>query len=407
MRIVVLSQWYTPEPARLISGLAETLHEMNHDVTVLTGFPNYPTGKLYPGYRLKLWQSETINGVRVIRVPLFPSHDKSAIKRIVNYVSFAVSASLLGLFLVRRPDVIHVYHPPLTAVFPAWFLSRLLRVPLTLEIQDLWPETLAATGMVHSPRILRMVGWMAKWFYRRAAAIRVISDGFARNLQSKGIAENILHVIPNWEDAEDDASGNGCVASIAILGEGGKFRVMFAGNMGLAQDLQNVLEAAGILCNLPDIQFVLVGDGVDLDHLKQLKHDQNLNNVVFLGRYPSTEMPKLYAQADVLLVHLRDDPLFRITIPHKVYSYMASGKPVLVAAEGDVAETVTKENAGIACRPGDARVLAEAVRMLYRMSEGERQRMGTNGQRAVRDHYNRRQVVQQMEQMMAGVLRSK
>lgn len=407
MRIVLVTQWYPPEPAKLLADWAESLTEMGHDVTVLTGFPNYPSGKLYPGFRLAAWRREVVNGVSVVRVPLYPSHDASAIRRIINYASFALSASLLGPLLIRRPHVVHVLLNPLTAIWPAWVISRLFRVPLTCEVQDIWPETLAATGMIQNRWALALVGAFANWSYRRASAIRVISRGFFSNLQSKGVHADTLHIIPNSVDVPDSESISPDPDLAQQLSLTGRFTVMFAGNMGPAQDLANVLEAAALLRKFPQVQIALVGDGVDLQRLRQIKRERSLSNVHFLGRYPVDKMPHLYALADVLLVHLRDDPLFRITIPHKTYSYMASGKPVLAAVEGDVADTIERSGAGIACRAGHPKALADAILHLYSMSPDQRRVMADNGRYAVRNSFSRETVVGQLATMLAAAVNAR
>ena len=196
MRILILSQWYPPEPMKLLSDMAETLMEKGHDVVVLTGFPNWPEGRLYPGYKIKLRQKEMIGGVPVIRIPLYPNHSKSKIRRISNYLSFVITSSLLGVLFIQRPDIIHAIQPPTTCL-PAWFLSRLWRIPFTYEVQDMWPETLEATGMMNNKKVLSLVSRFCDWSYRKADAIRVISPGFRENLIARVPPEKI-HVISNW-----------------------------------------------------------------------------------------------------------------------------------------------------------------------------------------------------------------
>jgi glycosyltransferase involved in cell wall biosynthesis len=402
MRILIVSQWYLPEPATGISGLAETLVELGHTVTVLTGFPNYPRGRLYPGYRIRAWQRETINDVKVVRVPLYPSHDESAIRRALNYLTFAVSAACLGRFLIKRVDVVHVYHPPLTACWPGWVLSVLYWVPLTLEIQDLWPDTLSATGMVKNSRTLRVIGWWAQWFYRRARAIRVISNGFGRRLGSIGIDPGKIRVIPNFAEAVPAEMPCADVQRGAV--NKGMFTVMFAGNMGLAQGLETVLDAAALLKNHEDIRFALVGDGVDCQRLRKLAEQRYLANVSFWGQKDPSEMPRIYAQADVLLVHLRDDPLFEITVPHKVYTYMANGKPILAAIKGDTADLIRSTGSGVVCPPGEAGPLADEILKMKAMPAEELFRMGKNGQSTVREQFGRERIVRGVEAMLQSVV---
>jgi len=404
MRILILTQWYLPEPAHLISELAESLQAAGHEVTVLTGFPNYPAGRLYPGYRLRWYQRENINGVPVIRVPLYPEHGKSAVRRVLNYLSFALSAALLGPWLAPRVDVIHVYHPPGTVGWPAWVLSRLKRVPFIYNIQDMWPETLAATKMLNSRLALWIVGWYAKWVYRRAAAIHVISPGFRDNLLGKGVPDGKIRVISNWVDTELYRPVPPDPQLAQKHGLAGRFNVMYAGNIGQAQGLAVVLEAAELLADLPDLQFVLVGDGADLERLKAVTQERRLDNVKFLGSFAIEEMSGLYALSDVLLLHLRDDPLFRITIPHKIFAYLASGKPVLAAMAGDAANVVQASQAGLRCRPGDPQAMAETVRRLHGMPACQRQEMADNGRRAALRQYAKEYLVGKMIEMLAAVV---
>jgi len=396
MRILLLTQWYPPEPQKVVSDLAESLQDCGHDVTVLTGYPNYPSGKLYPGYQLRLWQRETLNGVPVIRVPLFPDHSRSGVKRACNYVSFALSSALLGLGLIPRVDLVYVIHPPLTVGFPAWILSRFLRVPFIYEIQDMWPETLRATGMVRSEKVLGIVGRFAKWIYRRAAAIRVISPGFRENLLDKGVPAEKVQVISNWVDTDFYRPVPADPALANRLGFSGRFNVLYAGSIGPAQGLSTVLSAASLLRDVPQVQFVLAGDGIDRQRLQNEAQQQGLTNVRFLGRLPPEEMPGIYALADVLLIHLRADPLFRITIPHKTFTYMASGKPVLAAVEGDVAAVVQSAEAGFTCPPDDAAAMAAGVRRLLALSEAERRRLGDQGRQAACQLYGREPLVRQI-----------
>jgi colanic acid biosynthesis glycosyl transferase WcaI len=403
MRILLLTQWYLPEPQKWRSDIAETLQALGHDVTVLTGFPNYPSGNLFPGYRIRTCQRETINGVRVIRVPLYPDHSRKALKRMLNYVSFTMAASLIGPWVIPRPDVVYVLSPPLTLALPGWLLSRAYRTPMAGEIQDMWPETLAATDMSNSRWIFSVLGWMGKWFYRRCDAIRVISPGFRENLLGKGVPSEKIHVIPNWVDTDFYSPRNRNPELEKRLGLDGHFNVVFAGVLGLAQGLDTILDAANLLREEKSIQFVLVGDGVELERLQSQVTAEGLANVRFLGRFSADEMSDIYALADVLLVHLRDAPLFRITIPHKIYAYMAVGKPVLAAVEGDAATTIQAAGAGLTCLSDNPKALAETVLQFYKMSAEERYLMGQNGRRTACKEYHREHLIRQISEMFEKI----
>lgn len=404
MKILILTQWYPPEPALILQELAQTLQEFGHEVTVLTGFPNYPSGKLYPGYPLRPWQREDLAGVSVLRVPLYPDHSRSGIRRALNYLSFAFSSAVLGPWLTSRPDAIFVYHPPLTVGLPAFVLSRLWGVPFIYQIQDMWPETLQATGMLNNGRILGWVGRFAGWVYQRAHAICVISPGFRENLIGKGVPADKISVISNWVDTGTYRVAQPDPVKAQELGMAGKFNIMFAGNIGEAQGLEVLVDAAALLQDLQPVQFVVVGDGVALPRLREAVEARGLDSVIFLGRHPTSAMPQLYALADVLLIHLRDDPLFRITIPHKTFAYMASGKPILAAVTGDGAEVVASAGAGIACAPENPQGLASAVRQLYEMPASERREMAERGLRAARTTYSRTVLVAQIEQVLQSAV---
>jgi len=400
MRVLIVTQWYPPEPVNYILELTKTLRALGHEVTVLTGFPNWPSGKLHPGYRIRAWQREEQDGIQIVRVPLFPDHSRSGVKRTLNILSFAISAALLGFWLIPRPEAMHVICTPVTVGLPGIVLSRLWRIPFTLEILDMWPETLRATGMVRWEAALRAIDIFAKFVYRCAFAIRVVTPGFRRNLLEKGVPASKISVISNWVDTEfyrPMAPENGTAEKFGLEE---RFTVMYGGTIGLAQGLDSVIGAAERLRDLSDICFVLIGDGVDYERLRAEAAARDLPNVRFLGRVPSDDMPALYALADVLMLHLRNDPLFAITIPHKVFAYLASGKPVLAALHGDGADIVLDAHAGLACQPGDPEALAQTVRAFYTMPPERRAEMGRNGRATACSLYTKTALVSQVAKMM-------
>ena len=403
MRILLLSQWFPPEPQRLLADLVIGLQSLGHEVTVLTGFPNFPTGKIYPGYRQHLYQRECLEGMSVIRLPLYPDHSHSALKRILSIFSFSLSASLLGPFLAPKVDAIYVIHPPATIGLAAWLLSRLRRAPFVYEIQDMWPESLQATGMLRRKWMLWLVNALTNWCYRRAAAIRVLSPGFRENLIGKGVPPEKIHFVSNWIDTDFYHPLEPDSDFAATHGLADRFNVLFAGMIGPAQALDVVLDAAERLRDLPNVQFVLVGDGNDQPRLKKEAQERGLVNVKFLGRFQESEMGKFFAVSDVLLVHLRNDPLFGITIPHKIYTYMAVGKPILAALSGDPAEVVVSEKAGIACPSGDPAALADAVRRLRALPPAELREMGGRGRQAACNKYHRNVLVPEIAEILRSI----
>jgi len=405
MRILVLSQWYVPEPDFKIHPLGRDLVIRGHRVTTITGFPNYPGGKVYPGYHIRWRQWKQCDGVRVLRLPLYPDHSRSAVKRVANYLSFAASASLLGPLLSGPADVMWVYHPPLTVGIPAWWIGLLRRVPFVYEIQDMWPETVAVTELMSSKHAVACLGRLARFVYRRAAAITVISPGFKRNLISKGVPAEKIHVIPNWADEDIYRPVPRDENLAAEHGLTGRFNVVYGGNMGAAQGLHNVIEAATLLRDLPEVQFVFIGDGVDKDALLQMARERELKNVRFLGRQPAEEMPLFFALADVLLVHLKRDPLFEITIPSKTLAYLACGRPILGVVAGDAADVIRQAGAGITCPQEDPAALAQKVRTFYAMSSDEREAMGRAGRQAFLANYTHQILVDRYEKLFREVMK--
>lgn len=375
MRVLLLSQWFDPEPTFKGLTFAQELARRGHQVEVLTGFPNYPGGKLYPGYRVHLWQRESVNGISILRVPLYPSHDQSALGRVLNYCSFAVSASV-GCLFVRRPDIIYAYHPPATIGLPALVAKTIYRAPLVYDIQDLWPDTVAATGMVRSAWILGLLSRWCRFVYRKADRLVVLSPGFKRALSQRGVPEDRIEVIYNWcNESTIAADSQPRRASAERI-----FKVLFAGTMGLAQALDSVLEAARICASsLPHARFVFVGGGVDRDRLERKSQEMALTNVQFLPRMPMREMGRVLSDADVLLVHLKNDPLFGITIPSKTQAYLAAGKPVLMAVSGDAAALIQRSGGGIACKPEDPQGIADALAELAASDSSRLSEMAESG----------------------------
>jgi len=391
----MLTQWFDPEPSFKGLLFAKALQARGHSVQVLTGFPNYPGGRVYPGYRIRLWQREVLEGVGVLRVPLYPSHSRNATGRALNYLSFAFSAAVLGTLLVRKADVAYVYHPPITVGLPAICLKYVRGIPFAYDICDLWPDTLTATGMVQSSVVLKLLGGWCRWVYRAASRIVVVSTGFKKRLTERGVPDGKVSVIHNWSHPVPEVPSDNAMEQQLQ----GKFVVLFAGNLGAAQGLDTVLDAAKLLGRQrPGVCFAFAGSGVEEARLRQRAVAEGLANVVFLGRRPPEAMGGVYAWAAALLVHLRDDPLFAITIPAKTQTYLAIGKPILMGGRGDAADLVRAAGAGIVFAPGQAAELAQAVDELLAMPESAREKMGGAGRAYYEAHLSLAEGVQAFEE---------
>lgn len=405
MRILFLTQWFQPEPFFKGLPFAKALRDGGHEVEVLTGFPNYPGGKVYPGYCVRLYQREVMDGIPVHRVPLYPSHDKSAFRRILNYLSFSLSAFLIGPWLVGKPDVVYVYN--LVTLGPTAFLLRFLfGAKVIIDVQDLWPESVANSKMLGNKAVLNVLNGICGWIYRGADQLTVLSPGFKQALISRGVAPEKIEVSYNWCDETSIAVDKSLVGAAKPPEFLGKFIILFAGAMGLAQGLDTVLDCAK-LCRetVPDVQFVMVGGGVDCSRLQQRAQEMELDNVTFLPPRPMEAMGEIFAMADALIVHLKDDPLFRITIPSKTQAYLYTGKPIIMAMRGDAADLVREAGAGIVCEPDDPREIMNTVKLLCEIPEIERRKMGEAGHRYYMEHLSFNQGVSQFERIMMSLSR--
>lgn len=401
MHVLLISLWYSPEPVAKPHDLAVELTRRGHEVTVITGFPNYPQGQLYPGYRRQWRREETIDGVHVVRVWHAIDRSHSALRRVLSYVTFALLATVHGI-LLPRPDVIWTYQIGMPGVLLSW----LKHAPLVHEVQDLWPEWALSSGVGLRGWLFNLLNRQERFVYRRARAITTISAGFRRTLLGKKqVPADKVFVIPNWANEENfrTVPRDEAQARREELAE--RFNIIYGGNLGTAQGLTTVIEAAQQLTDLSDVQFVFIGDGVERERLQTQAREAHLDNVRFLGSRPPQIMAQYLACADALLIHLLPDPMYAITIPSKTYGYLASGKPILAAAQGDVAELVEELQAGIVCLPGDATALARAVREFRAMPIEQREALGRNGRAAFERQFTRAVLVQKYEALFQQIAR--
>ena len=404
MRILIVTQYFWPESFR-INDLATGLSERGHEVTVYTGKPNYPEGRYYPGYGFLARTREDYHGVRVIRAPLVPRGRSGRIGLVVNYLSYALLASAAAPFLCRGDyDAILVFEPsPITVGLPAVVLKWLKRAPLLFWVQDLWPENLSATGMVRSHWVLAAVARFARFLYRRSDLVLVQSEAFTAPIRALGIEERKILYYPNSAEAIYRPVAAGAPApGQPPLPEG--FRVMFAGNIGAAQDFETILGAAERLRGESAIHWTIVGDGRMQPWVEAEIARRGLSGTVhLLGRHPMEAMPPLFAEADAMLVTLRNEPVFALTIPSKLQSYLACGRPIVAALDGEGARVVREAGAGVAVPAGDARALADAVLGLARRPRPEREAMGASGRRYFERHFERALLLARLEGWMTDL----
>ncbi|NNM78590.1 glycosyltransferase family 4 protein [Sphingomonas sp. ID1715] len=399
MRILIVSQYFWPENFR-INDLVEELAGRGHDVTVLTGQPNYPEGHLFPNFRADPKAFRRFGDVPVIRVPIVP-RGSSSVRLVLNYLSFAISASVVGVWKLRRQsfDAIFVFQTsPVTAALPAVLLRRLKRAPMLMWILDLWPDTLSAIGVVKSPRLLALVGALVRFIYQRCDRILVQSRAFEPKVAALAGHSDTIRYFPGWAEGVFASGGSSPQPAPELAPYANDFKVLFAGNIGEAQDFPAILDAAERLRDRPGLRWIVVGDGRAAPQVRaEIARRRLEEKVILLGRHPLERMPSFFASADALLVTLRKEPIWSMTIPGKVQSYLAAGKPLLAMLDGEGGRVITEAQAGLVAPAGDGGALATNVEQLMAADGGIRSQMGRNGLRYGRREFDRESLVDSLE----------
>ena len=404
LRILLLAIYTEPEPIPKTSELARELKRRGHDVHVITAFPHYPSGHLYPGYRLSPWMRELRDGVPVLRTYIYPYHGTSTGRRMVNYITWMLS-SMMASFLTPKSDVLYVWHPPLTVGVSAWVIAKLKRIPYVYDVQDLWPESALASGLMKPGRVVDLLYRLSDWVYARAHRILVVSEDAKNYLASRGVNPSKIMVAKHWFDGSAFLTPSNHRNVRNELGLAGKFVVMFAGNLGMVQGLETVVEAAIRLRQDPGIVFVFVGDGADRPRLEQMVADGRLANVRFVGAHPAADMPAFFRAADALVVHVRPSSVADHAIPTKTLAYLASGRPILCGMRGAGARVVRDSNAGLVVEPGDADALAAAVRTLADMPGAAREALGARGRAYFLREFDRDRIMDFYEDVITSTAR--
>jgi glycosyltransferase involved in cell wall biosynthesis len=401
LRILIVTQYFWPENMR-INDLVRDFTEKGHSVTVLTGLPNYPEGEVFEEFKAAPERFNDYCDARIVRVPMLP-RGKRSINLVLNYLSFFTSASVVGAYKLRGKqfDAVFVYAvSPIMAAIPALVIGRLKKAPVFVWVLDLWPETLRAVGVLKKPALLSIVGKMVSWIYNRADYLLLQSHGFLENVKkycTKDISSGRLVYFPSW--AEDDFSGSIQQESTLLARDDSSFTVVFAGNLGEAQDFPAVLDAAEALFDKVSVRWVIVGDGRMSDWLSQQVQSRGLTNVLLLGRHPLDEMPALFACADALLVSLKTNDVFEKTIPGKVQAYLASGRPLLGMINGEAARVIVDSGAGLTCSSGDAKGLADITSALAKTDASELKAMGESGRQYYLTNYSKPLLLARLEEL--------
>ena len=400
MKLLIITQYFWPESFR-INDLVQELQKRGHKITVFTGLPNYPSGKIFSGYCKFCWLKENYNGISITRVPIVPRGKGTRIQLVLNYISFVIFSCLSAPFFLRSEyDLIFVYEPsPITVCYPAILIKKLKKIPIILWVQDLWPESLSATGAINSTYFLKIIGYIVKYIYKACDLILVQSKAFIPSIKRFGVYDNSINYYPNSAEKLYRPIDRNDAKYSDQLPDG--FRVIFAGNIGSAQSMETILEAANILKSKLSIQWIILGDGRKKKWMGQEIVKLQLKSTVHLiGERPLEDMPHYFAQADILLATLKRDPIFSSTIPSKVQSYFACGKAIVAAIDGETASVIQESGGGISVPAENADELAKAVLKMYNIPDEERKKMGLRGRKYFEENFESEKLINQLEHWM-------
>jgi glycosyltransferase involved in cell wall biosynthesis len=395
LKLLVVTQYFHPENFRVNELVAEMV-KRGHEVTVLTGLPNYPQGRFFEGYGWHGPKRELFAGATVFRVPLIPRGNGGGLRLVLNYLSFALFASLAALWrLPRQQDVIFVFEvSPVTVGLPAIVAAWRSNAPILFWVLDLWPQSLQATGVVRADWAIKLVARGVRWIYSHCELVLGQSHAFLDNIRELGVASIRLRYFPNWIEAEYEA-----MPPLPDTAEEDEFRIVYAGNIGIAQDFPAIIEAATLLAkSSPSVRWVLAGDGRLTTWVKAEVSKRGLaDKFEFLGQLPSACMPELFAGAGALLVTLRSDPVFSLTIPGKVQSYLASGRPILAMIDGEGARIIKDSDGGLTAAAGDSAQLARLAMQLVAMPADELAAMGQRARQFALREFGRQLLCDRLE----------
>lgn len=402
MNILVVCQYYYPEPFR-ITDICETLVEEGHNVTVLTGLPNYPEGRIYKEYRSRKRRREIINGVNIIRSYEIP-RGKSKFKLFLNYVSYAFFASIKAFFIKERFDVIFVYQTsPVMMAFPALIYKKKKKTKILLYCLDLWPASLSAGGIKEKSVIYKIFLKISRLIYNASDKIFVTSNMFINYFTNVLSIQKKIEYLPQYaEDLFEDIS---CKDDEMTTKEDKIYNFVFAGNIGRMQSVETIIYAANELRSYKNIKFHIVGDGSRAVECKRLCKELNLSNVIFYGRRPVEEMPKFYAMADAMLVTLSDDKIISYTLPGKVQSYMAAGKPIIGAINGETQDILKKSQAGLYCNAEDYIGLSRII--LEFCASENKDEMAVNAKRFYNENFRKENFIIKLQNALKELEESK
>ena len=402
-KILFISQYFYPEEFRG-NDIAFDWVERGDNVTVITGIPNYPKGHFFDGYGLFNKRREIIKGVRVIRIPVIPRGNGRGFILLLNYLSFALFASVFAFFhsFNEKYDIVFVQQlSPVTMALPAVVIKKCQKIPLVLWVLDLWPESLTSAGNINNKLILDFFKKIVTYIYQNSDKILISSKSFRNSILEKGNYSSKIKYLPNWADT--DFLSNKKIDIIPNIPEG--FNVMFAGNIGEAQDFENILKAAEALRDCKRIKFIILGDGRKKVWVENYCKTNNLEDtVICLGRFPIETMSSFFEKADIMLLTLKDEPTFNMTLPAKAQSYMMSGRPIVGMVNGEGKRLINEANCGLCVDAGDYLALSECIKSLSEMNSIQLKKLGENGKQYALANFDKSILLNQLYKVIDSII---
>lgn len=402
MKILFLTQYCPPEvgaPQNRIFEMAKHLKKFGHEVTILTAMPNYPKGEIFDGYKGKKLVKEELDGINIVRTSIYTSKEKTFVKRLRNYLSFTFSSVFTGAKNVGDQDVVIVESPPLFLGWSGYVIAKKKKAKFIFNVSDLWPESAVKLDMLHNKMLINMSTRLEEFCYKKAAAVTGQTQGIVDNIVSRGFGKDKVHLITNGIDTDLFKPENRSVEFRQEWNIDDKFAICYAGIHGIAQGLEVIINAAEMLKEHKDIQFVFVGEGPEKPRLMEMVKEKGLNNVKFVGLQPKKNMPKIVASMDAAIIPLKKLDLFKGALPSKMFETLSSETAIILSAEGEAEKLIKAAKAGITVEPENAREVADAVLKLYENRELAKE-MGQNGRKYVMEHYSRKNITKKLEKIL-------
>ncbi len=396
MRILIISQYFWPESFR-INEVAESLYKMGHKVDVLTAKPNYPKGKIFDGFKSYSFDIHKYKGLRLFRVPIITRGKKNIIRLALNYISFVIMGSFFSVLALTRHkyDVIYIYSTsPILQSIPGILLSKLKGIPVVLNLQDLWPESISATGYVKNKYFLQMVDLVVSFIYKSCSLILVSSKPFKNHLVKYNLKCEIKY-LPNSVDPIFYENKNIVNLKLKELESG--FKIVFAGNLGKAQSIDTIIGLSKKLLEFIDIKLIIFGDGSEYNYLYNQKLSQKLHNIYLMGAFPIEQMPSIFSKADVLLATLSNRECFSFTLPNKIQAYLTAKKPIVVGMNGEGARVINESKAGVAVPAENINKLFDAILAIYNMTDEERNKLSNNAFKYFQNYFNHQTLMKKLD----------